>query len=449
MSQEQKLPPLVMSIAGFGTVGGGLVRIIMENKAEILTRCGREIRIKHILVRDTSRTRATTLPEGTILTTNMEDILGDPEVELVVELMGGIDKPRDFITRALNAGKHVVTANKALLAETGTELFELAQQKGLHLGYEASVCGGIPIVQAMREGLAANRILYFTGILNGTCNYILSEMSTKGLPFNDALSMAQKLGYAEADPTLDIEGYDTAHKLNLMIRLSWGVDYPYFSLPVTGITGVSDVDIKYAKEFGYRIKLLAYAKLNGDNPATGGIEAGVAPTLVHEDYLMASVTGSYNAVRVTGNAVEHVFLHGRGAGDLPTGSAVAADVLDVARGGLLNNTGYLNPPIPGKAKIADPSESTSAFYVRLLVSDKPGVLREIAEVMSANDISIAQIIQKDENNAPAGSNTPVVPFIMMTHEAKTAGLVNAMRTLADASFVHEAPVYFRVLRPGD
>jgi homoserine dehydrogenase len=439
--------PLVLGIAGFGTVGSGLVRILTENRAEILARTGRDILIRKVLVRDASRKRACALPEGATLTTGLDDLVNDPAINVVVELIGGVDKPRELILKALTAGKNVVTANKALLAESGAELFALAVEKGLHLGYEASVCGGIPVVQTLRESLAGNRLEGLMGILNGTSNYILSEMSTKGLDFSVALKQAQGLGYAEADPTLDIEGFDAAHKLALLIRLAWGVDYPYAQLPVRGISQVRSEDIAYAREFGYRIKLVAHARLVGASPAEGGIEAEVCPTLVHRTYLMARVGGAYNAVRLEGNAVGSVFLHGKGAGDLPTGSAVASDILAIARNACPNNTGFARPHLPVPARVIPQAESRSHYYIRMKVTDKPGVLRDIAAIMAENDISIAQVIQKDTGNddSPYAEVSSHVPFIVMTHEASTAGVHKALRTLAASPLLHESPVHYRVM----
>jgi homoserine dehydrogenase len=441
----------MLGIAGFGTVASGLVRILTENREAIFARAGRDIRVKRILVRDPGRQRAVSVPEGAALTTRMEDLFEDADIDVVVELMGGVDIPLLLLERSLGAGKHVVTANKALLAETGNRLFALAAEKNLHLAYEAGVCGGIPIVQTLRDGLTANRIQTLVGILNGTSNYILSEMSTKGMAFDQALKQAQALGYAEADPTLDIEGIDAAHKLALLIRLAWGVDYPCSRLSVRGISGVSPLDIAHAREFGYRIKLLGHARLVGDCARDSGIEAGVRPTLVHESLLLARVGGAYNAVRVEGDAVGSVFLHGRGAGDMPTGSAVAADIVSIARGAGPNNTGFVRPALPGPARIIPPLETYSRFYIRLMVSDTPGVLRDIAAVMAENGISIAQVIQKDQaggsygGEAGDGRAAPGVPLIIMTHEAYAAGVYKALRTLTDSVVVHEPPVHYPVL----
>ncbi len=440
--------PLILGVAGFGTVGSGLIRALTENAPVILARTGREVRVKTVLVRDTAKARFYALPEGALLTADPAKLVEDPEIDVVVELMGGVEAPKLLIEKALAAGKHVVTANKALLAETGNHLFALAAEKNLHLAYEASVCGGIPIVQTLREGLAANEVRSLVGILNGTSNYILSEMTTRHVDFASALKDAQALGYAEADPTLDIEGVDAAHKLALLIRLAWGVEYPFAEMPVQGISRVSAVDIGYAREFGYRIKLLGYARLVGDTLSAGGIEAGVRPVLVHETLLLARVGGAYNAVRIEGNAVGSVFLHGRGAGDMPTGSAVAADVLAVARGARPNNTGFVH--LPPRARVIPRLESQSHYYIRLQVVDAPGVLRDVAAIMASNNISIAQVIQKEQggNHPPqegAARKQPSVPFIVMTHEAPAAGVHNALQTLSRLPIVLEPPVHYRVL----
>lgn len=448
---DAPLPPLLLGMAGFGTVGSGLVRILSENRAEIFARTGREIRIKTVLVRDVSRPRACPLPEGARLTTGMDDLLSDQEIDVIVELIGGVETAKILLERALAAGKHVVTANKALLAETGNHLFALAAKKNLHLGYEASICGGIPIVQTLRESLSANRTDSLVGIFNGTSNFILSEMSTKGLPFDEALQAAQQLGYAEADPALDIEGYDAAHKLSLLIRLAWGVEYPFSELPVQGITKVCPEDIAYAREFGYRIKLLGHARLVKEGKGQGGIEAEVCPTLVHETFLLARVGGVYNAIRIEGNAVGPIFLHGKGAGDTPTGSAVFSDILAIARQASPNNTGFVHPQLPGPAKIVSQREGYSHYYIRLSVKDKPGVLRDVASVMAENGISIARVIQKNQESSASGTSdehvtgAPCVPLIITTHAAKTQGVLNALRVLASSSLVHEEPVHYRVL----
>jgi homoserine dehydrogenase len=422
---------LVVGLAGYGVVGTGFARALEENRDLIRRRTGRDIAIKTVVAKESESELPHPLPRGAALLRDIDAICNDPEIELAVELMGGTGIAAKFLRTCLERGKHAVTANKALLAEDGLDLFRIAGEKNLYLGYEASVCGGIPIVQAMREGLAGNRILSLSGILNGTCNYILSAMTAKGQSFADALNDAQRLGFAEADPTLDIEGLDTAHKLVLLIRLAWGVEYPFKDMPVQGISRVSAEDIGFARELGYGIKLLGHARL-----ADGKIEAGVFPTLVREASMLAKVDGSFNAVWIKGNAVDTVFLHGRGAGDLPTGSAVLSDVMAVARGAVPNNTGFVSQE-PQKAALLCPSRAESKHYFRLMVSDRPGVLRDVAGILAENGISIAQAIQKGEEE--------IVPLVFMTHAAKTQAVENAIRTLHDKSLLRAEPVSYKVL----
>ncbi|WP_027181862.1 homoserine dehydrogenase [Oleidesulfovibrio alaskensis] len=423
---------LVLGVAGFGTVGTGLTSILEENRDWIIQRTGREIVVKTVLVRDVNKKRAVKLPEGAELTDDPARLVNDPEIDVLVELMGGIEAPKALILQALNAGKHVVTANKALLAEDGFELFRAAQQNGAGLYYEASVCGGIPIVQTLRESLAGNQMTSLVGILNGTANYILSEMTTNGLDFDTALSQAQELGFAEADPTLDIEGFDAAHKLCLLIRLAFGRDYPFSMLPVQGISGVDRMGIEFAREFGYRLKLLGEVR-NVD----GRLEAGVFPMLVHHTYLIARVGGAYNAVRMEGNAVGPVFLHGLGAGATPTGSAVLSDIMAVARGCAPNNTGFVEQ-VPAPADIMPPEEAEACYYFRVMVRDQPGVLRDLAGAMARQDISIAQAVQKGQD--PGG-----VPIVFMTHEAKARNVAAALEDLKGAGLLLAEPVHYRIL----
>ncbi|SBW01512.1 Homoserine dehydrogenase [uncultured Desulfovibrio sp.] len=372
--------PLVVGLAGFGTVGGGLVRLLDENADLIRRRCGRDIVLKKVLVRNATKARSAQLPAGTELTTDYRALTDDPEIDVLVELIGGIDNARTIIDRALDQGKHIVTANKALLAEEGLALFQKADRKKRILRYEASVAGAIPIVETLKESLTGNRIESLMGILNGTSNYILSEMTSNGMDFDVALKQAQQLGYAEADPTLDIDGHDAAHKLILLIRLAYGVHYPYTALSVRGIRGLSGMDIRLAREFGYRIKLIGQVR---EVPGAEGaesegnirLEAGVFPALVYHKFLLARVGGVYNAVRVDANASGPLFFHGRGAGDLPTAGAVLGDLLAVARDERPNNTGFVSKELP-KASIVPPEEWRSCYYVRVMVQDAPGVLRD-------------------------------------------------------------------------
>lgn len=423
---------LCIGIAGFGTVGSGLVKVLTDNAECIRERTGRDICIKSILVRDAKKVRAVPLPAGASLITDPQQLINDPDIDVVVELMGGIEAPHALIDAALDKGKHIVTANKALLAEDGSGLFVKAAEKGLALLYEASVAGGIPIVQTLKESLAGNRISSVMGILNGTSNYILSEMTSNGLDFATALSQAQDKGYAEADPTLDIDGHDAAHKLVLLIRLAYGMEYPYTEMPITGIRHVDSLDIIFAREFGYRIKLLGQVR-----HVDGKLEAGVFPTLVHHTLLLAQVGGAYNAVRVEGNAVGSLFLHGRGAGDLPTASAVLGDLMTIARNAPPHNTGFVHQQ-PPKAAILPPDEACSAYYVRAMVRDSAGVLRDIAGALATQDISIAQVIQK-----PAEEHG--VPLVFMTHSAAAKAIATALHTVEKAGALLCPAVYYRVL----
>ncbi|WP_309542882.1 homoserine dehydrogenase [Nitratidesulfovibrio liaohensis] len=424
---------LVIGMAGFGTVGSGLARVLDENRQWITERTGREMVIKTILVRDLAKPRAWPVPQGATLTADPAVLTDDPEIDVLVELMGGIAAPHAIIKRALEAGKHVVTANKALLAEDGYDLYRLAEQQNVGLHHEASVAGGIPIVQTLKESLAGNRIGSLVGILNGTANYILSEMTSNGLDFATALGQAQELGYAEADPTLDIEGHDTAHKLVLLIRLAYGMDYPYAELPVQGIAGIDRMDIEFARELGFRIKLLAQVR-----DVDGKLEAGVFPTLVKHTFLIARVGGAYNAIRLEGNAVGPVFLHGLGAGSLPTASAVLADLMTVARGAAPHNTGFQRQ-VPPRADILPPADAESSYYVRAMVPDNPGVLRDLAGAMADHSISIAQAIQKGQH--PQG-----VPLVFMTHAARASAIQGAIAQVQAAGLLLAPPVCYRVLQ---
>ena len=433
--------PLVVGLAGFGTVGGGLVRLLDENADLIRRRCGRAIVLKKVLVRNATKARSAQLPAGTELTTDYRALTDDPEIDVLVELIGGIDNARTIIDRALDQGKHIVTANKALLAEEGLALFQKADRKKRILRYEASVAGAIPIVETLKESLTGNRIESLMGILNGTSNYILSEMTSNAMDFDVALKQAQQLGYAEADPTLDIDGHDAAHKLILLIRLAYGVHYPYTALSVRGIRGLSGMDIRLAREFGYRIKLIGQVReVRGDNNEGEDnirLEAGVFPALVYHKFLLARVGGVYNAVRVDANASGPLFFHGRGAGDLPTAGAVLGDLLAVARDERPNNTGFVTKELP-KASIVPPEEWRSCYYVRVMVQDTPGVLRDLSGCMAAEGISMAQVIQKsDEGNG--------VPLVFMTHETTARAMSDALQRTMDAGLLKEPAVYFRVL----
>lgn len=426
--------PFVIGLAGLGTVGSGLVEMLRKNREDILRRTGRDIVLKSVAVRDTAKPRA--LPEGTSLVGDPMLLAADPDIQVVVELMGGKDAAKRLIHRALEAGKSVVTANKALLAEDGRELFALADEKGAALSYEASVAGAVPIVQTLRESLAGNHITSIMGILNGTGNYILSEMTSRGLDFPTALDQAQAQGIAEADPTLDIDGYDAAHKLTLLIRLAWGRHYPYSALSIQGIRGLRRMDIAFAREFGYRIKLIGQAR-----EIDGRIEAGVYPALVHHTFLLARVGGAYNAIRVEGNAVGSLFLHGLGAGSRPTASAVLGDLMTLVKradgDSAPLNTGFMDAVLP-PAAVLPPEEAISPWYVRAMVKDTSGVLRDIAGAMARENVSMAQVIQKGER--PDG-----VPLVFMTHAAPCRAIQSAVKRLEESGQLLAPATCYRVL----
>ncbi len=422
-----------LGLAGYGTVGTGLARILEENGDWIARRLGKRLGITKVLVRNLDKGRAFPPGPKTTFTTSMEELVNDPEIDIVVELMGGIEAPYQLIRSALEKGKPVVTANKALLAERGPELFALANRQGLGLYYEASVAGGIPIVETLKQSLAGNKIKTLTGILNGTANFILSEMTATGMDFTDALGLAQDKGYAEADPELDIEGMDAAHKLCLLIRLAHGQDYPLHDLPVQGITGMHPFDIEMARDFGYRIKLLAQVK-----DRSGHLQAGVFPALIKEDHILAKVDGPYNAILLDGNAVGPIMLYGQGAGDLPTGSAVLADIMALARKTAPNNTGFIEESLP-KAQILAPEQTVFRHYFRFTVKDRPGVLSTISGIMGERNISIAQAVQKQE---PQGGGVPVVFF---SHAAQLKDVRDALSEIDGLSFVCAPTVHYRIL----
>lgn len=426
--------PFVIGLAGLGTVGGGLVEMLLKNKDDIRRRTGREIVLKSVAVRDRSKPRA--LPPGVTLLDNPLALADDPAIQVIVELMGGKQAARDLILAALNRGKSVVTANKALLAEDGEELFRLAHKRGAALRYEASVAGAIPIVQTLKESLAGNHISSIMGILNGTSNYILSQMTSCGLDFPTALAQAQEQGLAEADPSLDIDGFDSAHKLTLLIRLAWGRHYPYPALSVQGVRGLRRMDIDFAREFGYRVKLIGQAR-----EVDGRIEAGVYPALVHHTLLLARVGGAYNAIRVEGNAVGSLFLHGLGAGSRPTASAVLGDLLSLVHENVYpdsaGNTGFVDAELP-HAVTLPAADAVSPWYVRAMVRDSSGVLRDIAGAMAAENVSMAQVIQKAER--PDG-----VPLVFMTHATTGRAMLAAVKRLQTSGQVLEPATCYRVL----
>lgn len=423
-----------VGIIGFGTVGTGTVRILLENKDVLKERLGFEINLRKIAVRDIVRDRGIKVPEG-VLTTDVDAILNDPHIDIVVEVIGGIRPAKDFILKAINNGKHVVTANKALLATDGNEIFTAAQEAGIEIGFEASVAGGIPIIKVIREGLVANRIKAVYGIINGTSNYILTKMTDENVEFSVALKEAQDLGYAEADPTLDIEGIDSAHKLAILAYLSYGIPILYKNIYTEGISKISSQDIDFASELGYKVKLLAIAK-EKDNE----VELRVHPTMIPKDYLISKVDGPFNAVYVEGDATGSTLYYGRGAGAMPTGSAVVSDIVDIARDIKKNATGRI--PVMVKTirdvRIKKIDDVISMYYFRFSALDKPGVLSKISGILGNYNISIASVIQKGRRVGEA------VPLVVLTHEAKEKDVRQAIEEIDHLPVVMDKTMFIRV-----
>ena len=424
-----------IGLIGFGTVGTGVVRILQGNAPLIEQRLGGTIRLHRIADIDLGRDRGVQVSRE-ILTANAEAVLDDPEIAIVMELMGGIEPARTFILRAMKSGKHVVTANKALLALHGAEIFAAAQEYGVRIGFEASVGGGIPIIRSLREGLVANRIISIFGILNGTSNYILSRMTQEKKGFREVLKDAQRLGYAEADPTLDIEGIDAAHKLAILAALAFGVRVDLNDIFVEGISDITPLDIQYSSEFGYRIKLLAIGKEDG-----GKVELRVHPTMLPAHHLLSTVDGVYNAVYISGDAVGPTMFYGQGAGGLPTGSAVVSDLVDLCRDIIkgIKGGGFMLPlPSSQEGAIKAIDEVVTPYYLRFTALDRPGVLSNISGILGDHEISIASVIQKGRKVKEA------VPIVMMTHEAKERNIHHALSEINKLDIIRAKTTLIRV-----
>ena len=426
-----------VGLIGLGTVGGGVVRVLRDNAELIRRRLGVPLRLVKAAERDPSRAKALGLsPEQ--VTTKAEELIADPSIDIIIELIGGYDPAERFLIEAMRQGKSVVTANKALLATAGERLFEAAARHHVDLAFEASVGGGIPILRAIKEGLAANRIDAIYGIINGTSNYILTKMTEAGASFADALAQAQKAGYAEADPTFDVDGIDSAHKLAILAALSFGSPIEFKEIYTEGIRALDPVDIAYARELGYRVKLLAIAK-----PADGALELRVHPTMVPADELLADVEGVDNAIFVTGDAVGETLFYGKGAGQLPTASAVVGDLIEIGRNllrgatGRVAPTGYL-PTERRPMRLRPMAEIDSLYYLRFQAYDRPGVLSNIAGVLGRHQISIASVIQKSRAADAA------VPLIMMTHVARERQVRQALAEIDAGSDVAGRTVLIRV-----
>lgn len=429
-----KKDKISVGIIGFGTVGTGTVKILLENKEIIKERLGFGINLRRIADLDIVRDRGIKVPKS-ILTSNVDDILSDPETDIVVELIGGIRPAKDFILKAINNRKHVVTANKALLATEGNEIFTAAHKREVEIGFEASVAGGIPIIKVIREGLVANRIKAIYGIINGTSNYILTKMTEEDVEFSKALKEAQALGYAEADPTLDIEGIDSAHKLAILAYLSYGIPVSYRDIYTEGISRISPQDISFASELGYKVKLLAIAKESDSK-----IELRVHPTMLPKEYLISKVDGPFNAIYIEGDVTGSTLYYGRGAGCMPTGSAVVSDIVDIARNIMKNATGRV--PVLTKTlrnlKIKRMDDVISMYYFRFSALDKPGVLSKISGILGNYNISIASVIQKGRSVGEA------VPLVVRTHKAKERDVRQAISEIDRLPVVMDKTVFIRV-----
>jgi homoserine dehydrogenase len=422
-----------IGLAGFGTVGAGVYRNLLKNGNLLEQRLGVRLDVRKVAVRDLLKARAPAIPAA-LLTGRAMDLIDDPEIRIVVELMGGIEAPLDFVRGAIKSGKTVVTGNKALLASHGREIFEMAAQHRVPVYYEAAVAGGIPIIKSVRESFVGNHFESIHGILNGTSNYILSRMAGAGLDFAPALAEAQQLGYAEADPSLDINGWDAAHKAIILASLAYGFWIEPEKVLVSGIEEVTAADMLFASELGYQIKLLATIRNDGD----GAIEVRVVPTLIPKSHVLASVNGVFNAISVRGDVVGDTLFYGRGAGQDPTSSSVLADLAEaaVAIHSPRKCVGFTPHSLYGKCKPV--AESVSKYYLRLAVEDRPGVLAQIAGALGAADIGILSVIQ------PESPNAGPVPLVLTIHDSQYGRMQSAAAALSQLACVKARPVLFHM-----
>ncbi|WP_338849714.1 homoserine dehydrogenase [Massilia sp. W12] len=424
------MKPVKVGLLGIGTVGTGTFNVLHRNQEEIRRRAGRGIEIA--MVADLNTTRATEITQGRCrVVADAWQVVNDPEIDIVIELIGGYGIAKELVLAAIANGKHVVTANKALLATHGNEIFRAAQDKGVMVAFEAAVAGGIPIIKALREGLTANRIQWVAGIINGTTNFILSEMRDKGLDFGSVLKQAQELGYAEADPTFDIEGVDAAHKATLMAAIAFGIPVQFDKAYVEGITRLQSCDIAFAEQLGYRIKLLGIAK-RVQNQGAEAIELRVHPTLIPAKRLIANVEGAMNAVLVQGDAVGATLYYGKGAGSEPTASAVIADLVDITRLATADPEHRVphlafQPDAMSDIQIVPMSEVCTSYYLRMRVKDQPGVLADITRILADGDISIDAMLQKEPGDGE--SQTDIIILTHLTREKHVLAAIERMQSL--------------------
>ena len=406
-----------VAILGFGTVGQGTARIIIDNASQWMKKCGADIKIRKVLVRNLNQKRMVDLPPGT-LTDKWEDIIADRDIQVVIEVMGGIEPAKKYIIEAISKGKNIITANKDLLADHGEEIFNAANQYGVDVYFEASVAGGIPIIMPLKKSLAANNILQVMGIVNGTTNYILTKMSKEKMSYDEALKRAQELGYAEADPAADVGGYDAARKIAILASIAFHTRVKLNDVFVEGITNLTARDIQFAQELGYAVKLLGIAREN-----KGKIEVRVHPALISANHPLANVNDSFNAVFVQGDAVGETMFFGRGAGQMPTASSVAGDLVSIANNIRNNSTGQLGCTCYEHKEILSILEINTKYYLRLYVIDRPGVLASIAGVFGENGVSLASVLQK--NSSPDN----IAELVVITHAVKERDIQNALETI--------------------
>ncbi len=425
-------------IIGFGTVGSGVVKLFLENQDEIARRLGFKLRLKKIADKLMKSKEGVYVPID-MITSDAYEIINDPEIDIVVELVGGKTFAKQFIIDAFKNKKHVVTANKALLSEFGNEIFTEADKANCYIGFEASVGGVIPVIKTIKESLAGDKIESIYGIMNGTCNYILTKMSEEKKDFYEILLDAQKKGYAEADPTLDIDGIDAAHKLAILTSLAFGTNVNFSNIHCEGIRDITNLDMEFAADFDYTIKLLGIAKDNGDK-----IQAKVHPTLIPKDHPLASVRLEYNAIFIKGVGCGSILLYGKGAGMMPTASAVLGDIIDCARHihtnsiKTISNRGYLESNMQNK-QIEFIDDIVSKFYIRLMVVDKPGVLASISGILGEKNISIESVVQKGR-----AQNGEGVPLVIFTHDTREKELREALNKIGGMDYCLAKPVFFRI-----
>ena len=428
-----------VGLIGFGNIGAGVVRLLRENADVIRNKVGTGIVLKRIADLDITSDRGVEV-DPSVLTTDVNEIFNDPEISVVIELIGGYEPAKSFVLKAIEKGKHIVTANKALLALHGNDIYSAAARKGVEVQFEASVGGGIPVLTAIKSNLAANRFGSVFGIMNGTCNYILTRMTQEGADFTEMLQAAQELGYAEPDPTFDIEGVDTAHKLAVLVSLCFGTNIDFNSIYTEGITGISSLDVKFARDFGYRIKLLAIGKL-----IDGQVEARVHPTMIPLHNPLADVNGVFNAIRLTGDFVGPVMFYGRGAGQNPTASAIVGDLIGLARsmqagaGRRMSPLGFLDYAI-ADLPIKPMAEIVSKYMLRFSALDKPGVLGSIAGSLGMHGISIESMVQ----TAHEADDTTPVPIVIMTHEASEGSVRQALSEIDQLDIICQKTVFIRI-----